>query len=494
MKKIKTKIPQEVQEIINVLENNGFESYIVGGCVRDYFMNKSPEDWDIATNAWPEQTQEVFQKEGYKTFYENVFGTVSVILPFCPERKFSDVVEITTYRTESVYIRKRKPEKVEWAQTIEEDLSRRDFTVNAIAIKGTTKEIIDPFKGQQDLKDKKIKAVGKPQERFNEDALRMLRAVRFASTLGFKIDKETNQAIKENNELLKEISKERIRDELIKIIMTEKAAQGIELLRKTELLSHIIPELEQGYGVEQNKHHIYDCYQHNLLSLDYAAKKNFSLNVRISALLHDVAKPKVKKGSGDKATFYGHEIVGAHLTQKILERLKFPKEQIKKIVVLVRYHLFYYNVGEVSQSSVRRLVRQVGRENMEELLELRACDRIGSGVPKAEPYKLRHLKYLIEKTSQDPVSVKMLEIKGQEIMEILEITPGEKVGWILEILLGLVLDNPENNEKSFLEKKVQQLGKLTDQKLIKLASESKKKTESIEIKRDEMTKKKYWVT
>jgi tRNA nucleotidyltransferase (CCA-adding enzyme) len=494
MKKIKTKIPQEVQEIINVLENNGFESYIVGGCVRDYFMNKSPEDWDIATNAWPEQTQEVFQKEGYKTFYENVFGTVSVILPFCPERKFSDVVEITTYRTESVYIRKRKPEKVEWAQTIEEDLSRRDFTVNAIAIKGTTKEIIDPFKGQQDLKDKKIKAVGKPQERFNEDALRMLRAVRFASTLGFKIDKETNQAIKENNELLKEISKERIRDELIKIIMTEKAAQGIELLRKTELLGHIIPELEQGYGVEQNKHHIYDCYQHNLLSLDYAAKKNFSLNVRISALLHDVAKPKVKKGSGDKATFYGHEIVGAHLTQKILERLKFPKEQIKKIVVLVRYHLFYYNVGEVSQSSVRRLVRQVGRENMEELLELRACDRIGSGVPKAEPYKLRHLKYLIEKTSQDPVSVKMLEIKGQEIMEILEITPGEKVGWILEILLGLVLDNPENNEKSFLEKKVQQLGKLTDQKLIKLASESKKKTESIEIKRDEMTKKKYWVT
>jgi len=493
MKKIRFKIPQEVKEVAEVLNKNNFEAYVVGGCVRDYLMDKTPEDWDLATNAWPEKVQEVFQEEGYKTFYENEFGTVGVVLPFCPERKFNEIVEITTYRTESAYSKRRKPGKVEWAKTIQDDLSRRDFTVNAIAVKADNLEVEDPFHGRLDLENKTIKAVGNPEERFNEDALRMLRAVRFATTLSFKINKETVSAIKKNSELLQEISQERIRDELVKIIMTKRAAKGIDLLRGLGLLKYIIPELEYGYGVEQNKHHVYDCYQHNLLSLDYAAKQNFNLRVRMSALLHDIAKPKVKKGQGDKSTFYNHEIVGAQMTEKILERLKFPKEEAKKIVNLVRYHLFYYNVGEVSQSSVRRLVRQVGRENMEELLELRTCDRIGSGVPKAEPYKLRHLKYVIEKTSQDPVSVKMLNVGGQEVMDILKIKPSQKIGWILEILLGLVLENPENNEKKFLEKKIKELGRLTEEKIMKMALKSKKEANKVEMKRDEMTKKKYWV-
>jgi tRNA nucleotidyltransferase (CCA-adding enzyme) len=494
MKKISFEkiVPEEVKEVIKVIETGGFQAYIVGGCVRDFLMNKEPEDWDIATNAHPEQTEKLFQKEGYKTFNENSFGTVGVVLSSSPQRKFSDIVEITTYRKETNYIKRRKPEKVEWAKTIEEDLSRRDFTVNAIAF-GTKEKKVDPFNGQKDLKNKTIRAVGDPKERFSEDALRMLRAVRFTATLGFKIEEETKKSIKDNSDWIKDISKERIRDELIKIVMDEKAAKGIDLLRELGLLKNIIPELEKGYKVKQNKHHIYDCYQHNLLSLDYAAQRNFSLTVRLAALLHDIAKPEVKRGEGANATFYGHEIVGARTAKKILERLKFPKEETKKIVNLVRYHLFYYNVDEVSESSVRRLVRQAGKENMEELLQLRACDRIGSGVPKAEPYKLRHLKYIIDKISQDPISVKMLAIKGQQVMDILGISPGKKVGWILEILLDIVLNDPQKNTVKFLEKKVEELGKMSDEKIEKMALKSEQETSKVETKRDQMTKKKYWV-
>ncbi len=488
-------VPEEVKVIIGILEDSGFEAYIVGGCVRDCLMGKTPEDWDIATNAYPEKVQVIFQEEGFKTFYENQFGTVGVVLPFSPERRFSNVVEITTYRTESLYLKRRRPESVEWAETIKEDLARRDFTVNAVALRvGEKIAFVDPFQGRKDLKNKTIKAVGKPEERFSEDALRMLRAVRFATTLGFKIERETKKSIKENSQWIAEISKERIRDELTKVVMSGKAAEGIDLLRKLGLLKHIIPELEEGYKVEQNKHHIYDCYQHNLLSLDYAAKRGFSKEVRFAALLHDIAKPRVKRGKGSTSTFYNHEVVGANMARKILERLKFSKEEIEKIVTLIRYHLFYYNVGEVSENSIRRLVRQVGKENMEELLQVRICDRIGSGVPKAEPYKLRHLKYLIEKTSRDPISAKMLQVKGKDVMEILGISPGEKVGWILNILLKIVIDDPKRNNIEFLRNKIEELSKMPDEKILLLAQKSKKETEKVEMKKDEMTKKKYWVT
>jgi len=251
-------------------------------------------------------------------------------------------------------------------------------------------KIIDPFSGKKDLKDKIIRAVGNPEERFSEDALRMMRAVRFATTLDFKIEEKTTRAIKKNSFWLQAISKERIRDEFLKIIMTERAADGIELLRLLSLLKYIVPELEQGFGVSQNKHHIYGCYQHAILSLKYVAKRNFNKYVRLAALFHDIGKPRVKRGEGSDATFYGHEILGAKMTTQILNRLKFPKKEIEKIAKLVRYHLFYYNPGEVFDSSVRRLVRKVGPENMEELLQVRMADRIGSGCPKAEPYKLRH--------------------------------------------------------------------------------------------------------
>jgi poly(A) polymerase/tRNA nucleotidyltransferase (CCA-adding enzyme) len=487
-------IPNEVKFVIDQLKKKGFEAYIVGGCVRDFLRGVEPEDWDVATNAKPEEIQKVFPKN----FYSNQFFTVTVQTD--SENPKLKEVEITTYRKEAKYTDKRHPDQISFAKTIEEDLARRDFTVNAIALCSTSKveqmKVIDPFKGQKDLEDKIIRAVGNPEERFNEDALRMMRAVRFAITLGpsWVIEEKTAEAIKKNSPWLQAISKERIRDELMKIIMAERAAEGIELSRELQLLKYIIPELEEGYKVTQNKHHIYECYEHYLRSLDYAAKKNFNKYVRLAALFHDIGKPKVKNGEGPDATFYGHEIVGARMTAQILNRLKFPKKDIEKIVKLVRYHLFYYNVGEVSDSSVRRLVRQVGPENMEELLEVRMADRIGSGVPKAEPYKLRHLKYVIEKVSQDPISVKMLKVSGNDVMEILKIQPGPKVGQFLDVLLGYVLETPEKNEKEFLGKEIKKLGKLSDEELKNLAQKARKEREKLEMKRDEMTKKKYWVT
>jgi poly(A) polymerase/tRNA nucleotidyltransferase (CCA-adding enzyme) len=228
--------------------------------------------------------------------------------------------------------------------------------------------------------------------------------------------------------------------------------------------------------------------------LEFAAKKKFNKYVRIAALLHDIGKPKSKRGEGPDATFYNHEMIGAKMADRILNRLKFPKKEIEKIVRLVRYHLFYYNVDEVSESSVRRLVSQVGTENMEELLQVRMADRIGSGVPKAEPYKLRHLKYIIEKVSLDPISVKMLKISGNEVMKILGVQPGPKVGQVLDILLGQVLSDPKKNKKEYLEKEIKKLGELSEKDLISLSEKGRKEREKLEMKRDEMTKNKYWVT
>lgn len=487
-------IPKEVKTVVEKLAKAGFKAFIVGGCVRDILRKAKPKDWDIATNAKPEQIQKLFPK----SFYENKFLTVTVQTQ--SKKEELKEIEITTYRSEAKYSDKRHPDQVKFARTIEEDLARRDFTVNAIALslQGKKQEIKDPFSGQNDIKLGLIRAVGDPEKRFSEDALRMMRAVRFFAVLNdsvkWQIEEKTAEAIKNNARLIKEISEERIRDEFMKIIMSEKAAQGIELLRELGLLKYIIPEIEEGCNIGQNKHHIYECYEHYLKSLDYAAKKNFNKYVRVATLFHDIGKPRSKRGNGQDSTFYSHEIIGARMTNQILNRLKFPKKDIEKIVRLVRHHLFYYNPEEVGESSVRRLVRETGPENMEELLQVRMSDRIGSGVPKAEPYKLRHLKYLIDKVSQDPISAKMLKINGKDIMDILKIASGPKVGQIIDILLSHVLLDPKKNKKEFLEKEAKKLGGLSEKELASLSQKAKKEREKIETKKDEMTKKKYWVT
>ncbi|HAJ44872.1 hypothetical protein A3K33_02400 [Candidatus Azambacteria bacterium RIFOXYC1_FULL_41_20] len=467
-------LPKEVKNIIEALESAGFEAYAVGGCVRDFVLSNvkglsiEPSDWDITTNAKPEEIQKIFKK----SVYENDFGTVAINTE--SKNETLKIIEITTYRIEENYTDKRHPDEVKFTTKLEDDLARRDFTINAIAYDG--KKFIDFFDGQKDIKNKLIRTVGNPDKRFNEDALRLLRAIRFAVQLNFAIEPETAKAIKKNANDLVAISKERIRDELIKIIMTENAKPGIEMLREFGLLKHILPEVEEGFAVGQNKHHIYTVWEHNLLALDWAVKHNYKLENRLASLLHDVGKPKTKRGDGLDSTFYNHEVVGAKMTAKILERLKFPKKFIEKVVLLVRYHLFYYNVEEVSESSVRRLVKNVGPENMDDLLEVRIADRKGSGVPKAEPYKLRHLRAIIEKVSRDPISVKMLKINGDDLMAMLKVDPGPKIGFILNILLDEILDDPEKNGKKYLSEQAKKLNGESLAKLEKMFKMAQDKT------------------
>ncbi len=477
--------PKEVEEIIATLNDAGFEAYAVGGCVRDFILGREPYDWDITTDAKPDEIQKIFEN----SVYENDFGTVAVNTESKNEKL--KIIEITTYRTEEKYTDKRHPDKIKFAKTIEEDLARRDFTVNAIAYDG--KKFIDPFDGEKDIKNKIIRAVGDPSERFNEDALRLMRAVRFAVQLDFSIDKKTAEAIKENSGDIVAISKERVRDEILKIIKTENAKNGIEMLSEFGLLKHIMPEIEEGINVGQNKHHIYTVWEHNLRALDWAAKNKYKTEVRVASLLHDVGKPRVKHGDGPDSTFYNHEVIGAKMTAQILERLKFPKKFIEKATLLVRYHLFYYNVEEVSESSVRRLVKNVGPENINDLLEVRIADRKGSGVPKAEPYKLRHLRAIIEKVSRDPISVKMLKINGDDLMKELKTEPGPRLGYLLNILLDEVLDEPKKNAREHLLENANKLNKEPLEKLAELFKMAQARTQEVAEEEFKGIKKKYHV-
>jgi len=512
----KFSIPKEIIEISQKLEEAGFEAYLVGGCVRDILLNREPKDWDIATNAKPEQIQKIFPD----SVYENKFGTVLVKIPN-PKSQIQSV-EITTFRLEGKYTDKRHPDEIKFAKTIEEDLSRRDFTINAMAMtlksqitstklqKNSKSEIknsknlglgsydleftlFDPFDGQKDLKNKFVKTVGNPEDRFSEDALRLIRAVRFATELGFEIEEKTFEAVKKQAGLLEMIAKERIRDEFEKIIMASDATKGIELLESTGLLKYIIPELREGINVKQNRHHIYTVWEHALRTLDYAAKKNYSLEVRLASLFHDIGKPTTKRGEGPDSTFYGHEVVSAKMAVKILDRLRFSKSLIEKVAHLVRYHMFYYNVGDVTEAGVRRFLRRIGPENVDDFIKLREADRIGSGVPKAVPYKLRHLLFMIDKVKKDPILPKMLKLNGNELMELLNIKPGPKVGFILNILLEEILDDPKRNEKEYLSKRAIEIYKLSDKELKKLSDKAKELKEEFESGVEEEMKKKFGV-
>jgi poly(A) polymerase/tRNA nucleotidyltransferase (CCA-adding enzyme) len=493
-----SKIPKAIVEIIQKLEAAGFEAFVVGGCVRDLLTDVEPKDWDVTTNAKPEEIAKIFPD----SFYENTFGTVGV-------KSEVGVVEVTTYRIESKYSDKRRPDKVKFAKTLEEDLNRRDFTINALALrmKKSYFDIVDLFDGQEDLKKKIIRAVGDANERFDEDALRMMRAVRFAVTLGgdvkvkrtngprklskkmpFEIEEKTKKAIVNNAKNLKFIALERIQDELNKILVSDFAAEGIELLRELKLLQHIIPELEKGYGVGQNRHHIYTIYEHSILALKNCPSEK--LEVRLATLFHDIAKPETKRGEGAFSTFYNHDHVGARVVEKILKRLKYSSGIIKKVRLLVDNHMFYYNVEEVGASSVRRLVKKVGLENIDDLIDVRIGDRLGSGVPKAVPYKLRHFKYMVDRISSDPLSVKMLKINGNDLMKELKLKAGPILGAILDVLLSEVIENPKENKKETLLTRAKDLCKVD---LSKLREMAKEKIEEKKEEDDEEIKAKYYV-
>jgi poly(A) polymerase/tRNA nucleotidyltransferase (CCA-adding enzyme) len=450
-------------------------------------MKRVPHDWDIATNAQPKEIQDIFPD----SFYENEFGTVGVKVDrFSSGNSEYDVVEVTTYRIESKYSDKRRPDRVQFAGTLEEDLGRRDFTINALAMKmdGDSVRIIDLYGGVDDMQKKIIRAVGNPEDRFEEDALRMIRAVRFYAQLGFTIERETQLAIEKFADNMHYISVERIGDELKKIILSENPSEGVEKLHEVGILKFIIPELELGVDMAQNRHHIYTIYKHCVLALKYCPSRK--LEVRLAALLHDIAKPQTKRGEGEFATFYNHDHVGARIARKILQRLKFSNEIIEKVSLLVDNHMFYYNPEEVGDASVRRLIKKVGLDKMQDLIDVRVADRLGSGTPKAKPYKLRHLEYMIDKLSADAVSVKMLKINGNDLIKYLDMKPGPMLGAILDVLLAEVIEDASKNEQ---EQLITRARELKTKDLMQLRSLAKDRIKERKEEDDKEIKDKYWV-
>ena len=487
-------IPTEIVSIIEILEKEGFEAFLVGGCTRDILLGRIPRDWDITTNATPEQIMPLFSK----TFYENTYGTVGVVNENTEDDKLK-IVEVTPYRLESSYSDHRHPDEVKFSKSIEDDLKRRDFTINAIAVslsKGAIKDIVDLFGGLKDIKDITIKAVGNPNDRFMEDALRMIRAVRFATELGFTINIDTEKAILSHGSLLKKISVERIRDEFIKILMSKNPKVGIELLDKLGILEYIVPELLRARGVEQNQAHAYDVWEHLLRTLQHSADKDWPLEIRLSALFHDISKPETRRFSREtnQFTFYGHEVVGSRVTKKILERMKFPIKTIEKVVTMVRWHMFFSDTEQISLSAVRRMIANVGADNIWDLMNIRICDRIGTGRPKENPYRLRKYKAMIEEALRDPISVAMLKIDGKRIMDVTHVTPGPKIGSILNVLLEEVLENPKLNTEEYLENRTNELIKLPEKDLKILGDKGKSKRDEVENESIEEINKKYHVS
>jgi tRNA nucleotidyltransferase (CCA-adding enzyme) len=474
-------ISKEVLEVSQKLKDAGYEAYLIGGCVRDILIGVKPKDWDLTTNAKPEEIIKIFPD----TFYENNYGTVGVVNETVSDETLK-VIEITPYRLESEYSDNRRPDSVTFSDKLEDDLKRRDFTINAIALdileEGTKEnyykgQLVDLFKGQEDLKNKVLKTVGNPHERFQEDGLRILRAVRIGNYVGFEIDSATEKALAEESHLLSNIAKERIRDEFVKIIMSEQPAHGLKMCQKFGLLKFIIPELEKMIGVEQGGAHKFDVWEHSLKSLQHAADKKLSLEVRLAALLHDIGKPKSKREGEKKPTFYGHEVIGARMTEKILQDLKFPAKIIEKVTKFVRVHMFFADTELISLSAVRRIVARVGKDNVWNLMDLRACDRIGMGRPKEDPYRLRKYHAMLDEAMRDPISVGMLNIDGKKIMEVTGEIPGPKIGFVLHALLEEVLDDPKRNTEEYLNKKAIELIKLPEKKLREMGEEGKERKE-----------------
>ena len=482
------RIPEPVRDVMDRLGEAGFEAYTVGGCVRDALLGREPKDRDVATNAKPQEIQDVFGED--ETFYENRFGTVGV------KTGSNDpplmVVEVTTYRTEGRYSDHRHPDEITFAKTIGEDLGRRDFTVNAIATDG--EKVIDPFDGRGDLKRRLMRAVGEAKRRFEEDALRLMRAIRFAADLEFEIEEVTSLALEKNAGLLGTIAKERIGEELKALILSPRSDYGIELLREYRMLRHVLPELEEGWGVSQNKHHIYTVWEHNVRALKYACEQGFSWRVRLASLLHDVGKPRVKRGEGPNSTFYGHEVVGARMTKAMLKRLKFSGEDTDHIALLVRAHMFNYDPDVVTDASVRRLVAKVGPQNIEDLVQVRQADRIGSGVPKAVPYKLRHFQYRVEKVLTEPISRKQLKLNGDDLIKELKLEPGPRLGALIDALFEEVLDDPKKNEKEKLLNRATELNKLKDEALFDMRKAAKEKYESVLLEDEALLKRRHRVS
>jgi len=436
-------LPENVTDLITAFKKKGFQIYVVGGAVRDLLLNKPVENWDFTTDATPEQILKLYP-DG---FYNNQFGTVGISI------SKNILFEITTFRKEADYKDFRHPSKITWAKTLEEDLARRDFTINSMAYSG--EKIIDLYDGQKHLQEKLIIAVGDPNRRFQEDALRLLRAIRFASQLGFLIDDKTRTSIQKNAELIKQISWERIRDEFIKILASDFPSEGIVFMKNTGLLTHILPELDICFAIPQKspkRHHIYDVGTHQIMSLKNCPSKDPI--TRFAVLIHDIGKAQSfrRDEKTELITFYNHEVIGTRLAEKIADRFKLPNKQKEKLVRLVQHHQF--TVTEIiTDKAVRRFIRNVGLEYLGDMIDLRTSDRIGSGA-KPTSWRFELFKKRLIEVQKQPFAVTDLKIDGTDVMKVLNIKPGPKVGETLKRIFDQVVEKKLKNDREILLKAI----------------------------------------
>ncbi|HNZ84507.1 MAG TPA: HD domain-containing protein [Candidatus Woesebacteria bacterium] len=442
----KLEIPDKVKKIITKFNQSGAEIYIVGGACRDLLLGREVTDWDFTTNLTPEEMKKLFPKN---SFYNNDFGTFSVV------GKKGEIFEITTFRTDVGYSDGRHPDEVRWGKSLAEDLARRDFSINAIAITGISAEkmeIIDLFEGRKDLENKLIRTMGNPDERFKEDGLRLMRAVRIASQLGFEIEEKTLVSIQKNAKLINQISSERVRDELFKLLLSPIPSKGVELLRQSGLLGEIMPELLEGLNMAQKGHHIDDVWTHNLKTLDNCQSKNPI--TRLAALLHDVGKPRSMSGEGETRTFHNHEVYGSRMAVRLGKNFKLSNKELDQLFRLVRWHMFTVQETQTDKA-VRRFIRNVTPEYIDEMIDLRRADRLGSG-SKETSWRWELFKKRIIEVQKQPFSVRDLKIDGKDVMEILQISPGPKVGEVLNGIFEQVEENPSINDRETLLEKIRQ--------------------------------------
>lgn len=441
-------IPDYISTILNRLEEEGYKSYIVGGSVRDLILGKTPHDYDITTSATPDEIQRIFKD--FKTLaIGKQFGTVVVV-------QGENNTEITTFRLEGKYLDGRRPSEVSFSDDIYEDLSRRDFTINAIAY-NEKEGTVDPFNGQKDIEDRIVRCVGNPIERFREDHLRILRAVRFSTQLGFEINKDTYNACKDLSSSLNGISVERIREELFKILLSENPSYGIRLMKDLNILEIVIPELIDAVGFDQkNPNHDKDVFEHIMCVLD---KTPPILSVRLAALFHDIGKPHTlsidEKGIGH---FYGHDKLGAKIAEKILLRLNLSRELIDKVTIMIKEHMSHHN--NMKDRGLKRQISRVGKDNIFNLLELQKADRLCSSDDVDITFlfeREKEIRRILD--SNEPYEKSHLKIDGNDIID-LGFEKGKIVGEILNYLLERVMKNPELNEKEKLKEIIRERYKI----------------------------------
>lgn len=431
-------IPEFINTILNALENAGYQAYVVGGCVRDMILGKTPHDYDITTSANPDEIQRTFKD--YKTLLVGKqFGTVVVV-------QGRNNTEITTFRSEGKYLDGRRPSEVFFSDDVYDDLSRRDFTINAIAY-NEKEGIIDPFNGQKDIECKTIRCVGNPKERFTEDHLRILRAVRLSTQLGFEIEENTYNACKDLGDTLNGISAERIREELFKMLLSENPSNGIRLMKDLNILEVIIPELVNTIDFDQkNPNHNKDVFEHIMCVLDNTPPV---LSIRLAALFHDIGKPHTLiVDERDIGHFYGHDRLSAEMAEKILLRFNSSKELTDKVSIMIKEHMSYHN--DMKDRGIKRQINRVGKEDIFNLLELQKADRLCSADNV-------DITFLFEREEEihrilddnEPYKKNHLNIDGNDIID-LDFKEGKIVGEILDYLLEKVMENPELNEKEKL--------------------------------------------